>query len=242
MNTPFLRSMALLLGLALAAAIGGAPAHGQAVSESGVRRLHVSGRGVVRVAPDTATVRFAVETRADEADAARVENERASSAALEAVRELGIPEREIRIESLRLRPLRRYDEPNRQYVEDGFEAVRDVSVVIDDLDLLPQIVAALFDRGANRLRGVSYDVSDRGEATDEALRNAVAEARRKALAMLEPLGAELGGIHTVREQSFSFPRPMVRADQLQIESAEPEAYATGDIEVTASVDLVFELR
>ncbi len=240
MNTSILRPLVLLIGIAFVATIGGADAHGQAVSEE--RQLHVSGRGVVHVAPDTATVRFAVETRADEADAARVENERASAAALEAVRELGVPEREIRMESLQLRPLRRYDEPNRRYVEDGFEAVRDVSVVIDDLELLPQIVAALFERGANRLRSVSYDISDRSEATDDALRKAVAEARRKALAMLEPLDAELARVHTVREQSFSFPRPMVRADQLQVESAEPEAYASGDIEVTASVDLVFDLR
>ncbi len=242
MKTSILRPLVLLIAFAaaLAVATGCATANEPAASEE--RQLHVSGRGVVRVAPDTATVRFAVETRADEADQARFENERASAAALEAVRALGVPEREIRMESLRLQPLRRYDEPNRRYVDDGFQAVRDVSVVVDDLELLPQVVAAIFERGANRLRSISYDISDRSAATDEALQKAVNDARRKALAMLEPLDAELGRIHAVREQSFSFPRPMVRSDQLQVESVDPEAYASGDIEVTASVDLVFEVR
>lgn len=196
------------------------------------------------VAPDIATVVFVVETRSEGAEAARRENESDSADVLDAIRALEVPRRAIRMRSLRLQPLREYDRENREYIDLGFEAMREIHVTVSDLDLLPELVAAVVSEGANRLERVQYDLENRDAATETALSDAVAQARRKAIAMTDALGAELGDVRSIDEQNFSFPQPVFRSEQLDSASAggNEAAYSAGEIEVRAEARVVFELR
>ena len=213
-----------------------------------VRTVSVSGEGVHRVAPDMATVRFGVVSRAVESEDARRENESAAREALNAVRALGIDESRIRLENLRLQPWREYNNTERRWDERGFEAARSLVVEIDDLALLPELVARIVQSGANRLDQVSYDLRNRDHARNEALRLALENARGKAQLMTQTLGVELGHVRSIVEQNFDFPRPVFRMQAMEasayadVAQAEPEAYAAGEIEVRASVQLVYALR
>src|SRR6056297_3144445 len=73
------------------------------------RTVRVSGEGTVNARPDQATVRFGIVTRADDPEAARAQNAEAAKGALNAVRELGVPESDLRMETLRLAPRREYN-------------------------------------------------------------------------------------------------------------------------------------
>jgi uncharacterized protein len=220
----------------------------QAVSQEADRRtVSVSGEGIFRVEPDMAIVRFGVVTHSDDPEEARRTNAAAAREAMNAVRELGIDERRIRMESLRLQPRREYVQETRRWVERGFEAVRDVVVHVDDIERLPDVVTRVVQRGANRLNQVSYELSNRDEARNAALRIAVENARSKAELMASVLGERLGPVRTITEQQFDFPRPMYRAAMdmaaVSAEAApEPEAFASGEIEVRATVQLVFDLQ
>jgi uncharacterized protein len=209
------------------------------------RTISVSGEGIYRVSPDMAIVRFGVVTRSDNPEEARAENAAAAREAMNAVRELGIEERRIRMESLRLQPRREYVQETRRWEERGFEAVRDVVVHVDNLDLLPDVVTRVVQRGANRLHQVSYELQDREHARNEALRRAAENARAKAELLTSTLGAELGPIRMISEQQFDFPRPMYRAEMAMAADAaapEPEAFASGEIEVRTTVQLQFDIR
>ena len=211
------------------------------------RTISVSGEGAVRAAPDRATVRFGVVTEAQAAEAAREQNATAARQALNAVRDLGVPENKIRLETLRLQPRYEYDEDRRSREQVGFQAVREVSVEVDSMDLVPTLVAQVVQQGANTLQGVQYDLQDRTAVRNEALQEAAADARGKADLLAEALGATRGEVLQINEQSFDFPRPMMRMDMAMQESArggapEPEAYAAGEIEVAATVQLVFALE
>jgi uncharacterized protein len=217
-----------------------------ASAQDGDRRIvSVSGEGIYRVEPDMAVVRFGVVTHSDSPEEARRLNAAASREAINAVRELGIEERRIRMESLRLQPRREYIQETRRWEERGFEAVRDVVVNVDDIDRLPEVVTRVVQRGANRLNQVAYELSDREHARNEALRIAVENARSKAEVMVGVLGVSLGPVRTISEQQFDFPRPMYRAMDMAMASPEaapePEAYASGEIEVRATVQLEFYL-
>jgi len=129
----------------------------------------------------------------------------------------------------------------------GYEAVREVVVELEDLDRLPELIARVVQKGANRLNGITYDLKDRTTARNEALRRAVLNAREKAALMAETLGAELGMALRISEQGVSVPRPVfqVRGETALAKadaSPTPEAYASGEIEVKASVQIVFELN
>ena len=230
----------LLFGSLIAAA----PATAQDDDRSTVT---VSGEGTVTVPPDQALVRFGVVTRAETAGEARTQNATAAKTAMNAVRNLDVPEDQMRMESLRLQPQYEYnDEENRRELV-GYKATRQVVVELDRLDVLPQLVADVVEGGANQLDGIDYQLSDRTQVRNEALRNAARAAEEKARLLAETLGGRLGAAHTISEQSFDRVRPQPRMARMEMATAadaaqaEPDAYAAGEIEVSADVQVVFRL-
>jgi uncharacterized protein YggE len=168
---------------------------------------------------------------------------------MNAVRELGIDERKLRLETLQLQPVREYDPETRRPEDKGFEALRDLVVELEDLELLPTLISQIIQKGANRLNGVTYGLKDRETIRDQALVEAVTRARHKATLMASTLGGELGPVRRLNEQSIDMPFPMVRmaADQAMMmaksEAApEPEAYAAGEMEVRAVVQVTFVIQ
>lgn len=210
------------------------------------RTVQVSGEGSVTAQPDQATVRFGIVTNAETAEAARSQNAEASARAMNAVRDLDIPEENIRMETLQLRPRREYNPQTRQQEDRGYDATREVVVDVSNLDAVPDLVARVVQEGANRLRGIQYGLSTRQAIRNEALRKAAQAARTKAQLLAEALGAELGPVRSIREQSVSVPMPRFQVSMARAEAAqaapEPDAYAAGEIEVEASVQVTFALR
>lgn len=210
------------------------------------RTVTVSGEGRLSVQPDKATVRFGVVTRHADPVQARRQNAEAAREVLNAVRRLGIAERKIQLQALSLQPVREYNQQTQRWEEHGYEAAREVVVEVEDLEVLPDVVAQVVDKGANRLNGLAYDLKDRDRLRNEALQQAVLHARDKATLMATTLGATLGPVLQIAEQGVVVPQPVLRMERMaakpMADSSEPEAYAAGEIEITATVQLVFELK
>ncbi|WP_263809080.1 SIMPL domain-containing protein [Salinibacter sp.] len=209
--------------------------------------VSVSGEGRVTTQPDQAVVRFGVATRAETAGEARTQNARAAKTAMNAVRGLDVPEEKMRMERLRLQPRYEYnDEENRRELV-GYEATRRVTVELDRLEVVPQLVADVVEGGANELDGIDYRLSDRSQFRNEALQEAARAAREKARLLAATLDAQLGSVRTINEQSFDFVRPQPRLARTEMAKAgdaaqaEPDAYAAGEIEVSAQVQVTFDL-
>lgn len=236
------RSFSAAILLLLVASIPVLPVTAQKAPSPAVT---VSGDGSVTAQPDQAVVRFGVVTQAETAEEARANNAAAAKTAMNAVRALDVPDEKLRMESLRLQPRYEYDDDERRLV--GYEATRQVVVELDDLAVLPQLVADVVEGGANRLDTIDYQLSDRSRFRDEALRKAAQSARDKARLLAETLDADLGPVRTINEQSFDFVRPRPQQARVQMAKtadaaqAEPEAYAAGEIEVSAQVQVVFDL-
>ncbi len=219
--------------------------YGYAQAEIQQQTVSVSGEGIVKVEPDLVTVRFGVVTRDDDPVKARQLNEEAAGNALNAVRALDVEERKIKVTVLQLNELREFDRERRRQIPAGFEATRQVVVELDDLDKLPAMIAQVTQHGANRLFGLSYDIQDREQAQNDALRKAAANAREKASVLTAALDVELGRVLRIQEQSFRFPGPVaVRAmttEQMDaaMDMGSPEAYAAGEIEGRAQVQIEF---
>ncbi len=239
--TRLLRLLPWAASLLLFAAV---PAAAQDTDQSTVT---VQGEGTVTAQPDQATVRFGVETRAETAQEARSQNATAAKNTMNAVRNLDVAEEKMRMESLRLQPRYEYnDEKDRRELV-GYEATRQVVVEIDSLPVLPQLVADVVAKGANRLDAINYQLSDRSQLRNDALREAAQAAREKAQLLSETLGATLGPAHKITEETLDTVRPTPRFAQMEMAKAsdagqaEPDAYAAGEIEVSARVQVVFTL-
>ncbi|NIP83385.1 MAG: DUF541 domain-containing protein, partial [Gemmatimonadetes bacterium] len=156
------------------------------------RTLHVSATTSVQRAPDRATLHLAVETVAPEAREASSRNAALMEAVLEAVTALGIERSAIRTQRLDLRPRydRRPDAAEPEII--AYQATNQVRVRVDAVDRVGAVVDAAVGAGANRVTGISFELSDPESAYHEALEQAIAEARREAEVAAEALGETLG--------------------------------------------------
>jgi uncharacterized protein YggE len=225
----------------------------QSSKDAGVRHgaypvLQSRGFGTVMVEPDQATLSFSIVTEHENPQTAMRLNEEASGSALRAVRGLGIADRHLKVQNIRLEPKREWDEPNRRWKELGFEARRFVSVTMTDLDVLPNLVSAVVDEGANRLEHLQYELADRSTAELEALGKAVTNAKARAMAMAAALGSTHVVALRVIEEGASMPEPVLMARSFaKDEMAEmggtpdPTAWSGGLIEVRVAVSAEFAI-
>lgn len=250
LSFPSFRVLRIAVLASVLLTVGGIGSHGWAQSPNpapSMRSVQVSGEGTARAEPDQALVRFGVETQADDAETARAQNAEASSRAMNAVRALDVPENKIRMASMQLQPRREWNPKAREYEDKGYEARRQVVVELDDLSVLPTLVTRVVQEGANRLNGIEYTLSDRDPVRNQALQDAAESAREKAELLAQSLGARLGAVQQIQEQNFDFPRPVFAARMEMAKTAdraapEPDAYAAGEIEVTATVQVTFALQ
>ena len=235
---------------AICVALAGSVSAQHAQHEKGLlgtlAQITVSGEGVIKTLPDMATVEFAIVTRDKRPDGARSANADESARVLNSIRALGIEEKDIQLQNLSLSPLREYDPDRRTYTENGFEATRNLTVTVRKLDELPDLVASLVDNGANRMSSIQYGLDDRDEIELQVLKLAVARAKTKALAMAQELGFEVGAVLQIAEQGISVPSPVMRMeasyDMASKSGGNPDAFASGQIEVRANVTAVFMIK
>lgn len=237
-HAPVARRLALSAALAaltaspaLAAPMGCGPA--------GPSRLTVMGEGQSRIAPDMATIQLGVTTQADSAAQAMDQNNTRQMAVIEALKAAGIDDTQIQTTGLNLNPLIQYGE-NQAPMVTGYQATNTVSVRVTDLPRLGEVLDAIVGAGANEFNGITFTREESDNAQDEARRDAVTDARRKAELLAEAAGVELGPILTLRDVQASGggPRPMMRMEEAMANSTPIQP---GEVEMAALVEIDFAL-
>lgn len=205
--------------------------------------IEVTGSGVVSVAPDRATVSFAMETRAPAANDAAAANADAMDAVLTAVRGGSFSDLALETFGYALQPeySARTNIRTREIV--AYTAINNVRATISEVDAVGRLIDVAIAAGANRVSNISFSASDTEEARSQALADAVASASAQARVIAEALGHELGQPMEVRGGAQ---RPVpIRLDapalQVRATQAAPTPIEAGDQRVTAAVTIRFAL-
>lgn len=222
-------------------AVMAAPANAQAPAQKNApRTVNVSAQASVQRTPDRATIQLAVETIAETAREATARNAEVMDRVLAAVRQLGIPDARIQTTRIALHP--RYDQ-RREAAEPlivAYQAVNQVIVRLDDVGLVGRVVDAAVQAGANRVAGISFELSDPQAAYHEALRLAVARAGAEAAVVAEALGETLGPAIQVSTGGAEPPRPMMAAGRMEMAMDAPPVQP-GELDVHAMVSITYRL-
>jgi hypothetical protein len=120
---------------------------------------------------------------------------------------------------------------------------RPFRVEVNDLEQLPRLLDALTEAGVDALDGITYDLTDRDAATDQALIAALEKARQKATLMADTLGVTLGDVIMVSETlppQFQ-PRMMAMSADARESGAQNE-YRPGTISIEAGVSVSWEIE
>lgn len=209
------------------------------------RTISVTGTGEVSVEPDMATIVVGIQAEAEVAADALDQASAATAAILATLDGEGIDPTDIRSGAVRLSP--RYSSSVLSSGTNivGFQAVNTVEVIVNDLDRLGGLLAAVVGDGANRLDGVRFGLQDPTAATDEARRLAVAEGARLAALYADAAGVSVGDLLTLSEHGSGGYR-MVMAEPVVMEMAASSPQydvpvAPGKIDLNASISMVYAI-
>jgi hypothetical protein len=240
--------------LLCAAALAPAPAVSQSRGGDDSRgsasppTLTVTGTAQISVDPDEAVVRLGVVAQAAEASDAQQQVNRIMQQVLDAVTGLDVPEQAVRTEELSLFPVygQQRAVPQDQREEPritGYRASNVVSVELDDLAEIGDVVDAGIMAGANQLQGISFRVRDDAEARARAMQQAVQEARTQAEAIARSMGMRIEGVRQVVAGGSNV-RPPVPFEGARLAAADFAATPVqpGEVDVSASVTVTYELN
>lgn len=165
------------------------------------RTLSVSGSASESVIPDTASINIGVLTQAATAREASEKNNEAMTSVINALKSIGLQDRDIRTSFLSIQPLYRSREEGAAIIT-GYSASNSVQVTTKTLNNLSDIVDGSVLAGANQINGITFSVSEEKQKQihDGLLAKAVSDASAKANRLAESLNVRIVG---VKESSIS---------------------------------------
>lgn len=246
-----MKSLPIALALAAAAIPFAAQAHDPAsgpVVAAGNTLLSVTAEGRTARKPDLALFSAGVTTQGKTAASALAENSTAMNRVIAALKQAGIADKDIQTSNLNLNPV--YSQPvigpNGQMEHEprivGYQANNTVSVKQRDLRQFGRVLDTLVAAGANQVNGPSFQMDDPDAALDEARTSALKRARARADLYARAAGLRVTRVLTISESGGYAPQPPVMFARAEIAAdAAPTPVAAGQVELTASVSVQFEL-
>ncbi len=207
--------------------------------------LTVQGSAEVRVVPDLAVVRLGVVEQAPTAEDAQDGVNGVANRIIDALRAEGIEESDVQTSRLNLSPVYSRQRPGGDQAPSiiAYRAANTITVRVEALDRIGEVIDAALGAGANQLEGVAFELQDDLASRQEALRNAVGEARDKAEAIADALGVALISILSVNEGGVMIERPIMEMSRaLSLQQSEPTPVSPGEVTVGASVTIQYRIE
>ena len=201
--------------------------------------LSITGYGEIAYTPEQAVVIFTAIGSGDTAEEALNKCISKTEAIIEALKQLGIKEDEMRTSSISVNP--RYDWDAKPPRIIGYEATYTLTVEVKEIDLVGKAIDAAFSAGADRMYGPQFTISD--EKLEElrliALRKAVEDAESKAREIAKILGKEVIHIKTINiSPYYAPPRPPVPMPMVKEAAEIPIMPGEGTISITISATYI----
>jgi uncharacterized protein len=200
------------------------------------------GEAVVKRAPDQAWVTIAAESRAKTPTEAQKLNATAMSDVMLRLRGAGISTDAIKTSAYELRP--EFDFVNNRQTLRGYVARNAVEVRVDDLNRLGQVLDVAVVAGATSVGGIRFDLKDRAAAEQQALQQAVADARAQANTAAQAASMKVERVLRIevgRELPVPVPRPIPMRMEMAAAGGEPPI-SPGELEIRATVTMTAAIR
>jgi uncharacterized protein YggE len=216
----------------------------QAYPSPQMRTINVGGEGTVYVSPDVAYVNIGVTTQGDTVSEALDKNTAAAQGIRTSLQKLGVEDKDIQTSGFSIYPSQDYG-PDGTIVRSYFSANNTVFVTVRDLAKTGTILDSVVRSGANTINGITFDVTDKEAMLSEARAKAMANAETQATEAAAAAGATLGPVQNISMYSTSSPAPMYydgKGGGGMDAAAMSVPIATGQMQVSASVNVTYELK
>lgn len=208
------------------------------------RTLDVTGRGTVKVSPDTAIITVGVNHLADTASEAFRQTSATANQLAETLKKFGVKAEEIRTSELSLYPEYNWTQDKGQVLK-GFRSSTSLTVTTQDLEGVGILVQTMVANGANSLQSIRFTVKDTEKLIQQAMDQAVDNAMSKASRVADRLGTQVIGVLrvSVMDNGGYVERvaPMYEAKSAMGADAAMPVFG-GTSEVTVTVSATFEVK
>jgi len=200
----------------------------------------VTGEGSVKVTPDQVVIKSRIEHTGDDAQQVKKQNDEVVDKVIKYLKSEGVKEKNIQTDYVNLNKNYNYDDKTYSYV-----ANQAISIKLEDLKNYEKIMSGLLKAGLNRIDGVQFKSSEMEKYEAEARKLAVLDAKSRASEYVIPLNQSIGKAISISEiETNNFP-PMYRANEMMkasADGAQQETIAPGEMEVSAKVNIGFQLN
>jgi uncharacterized protein len=230
---------ALFASLALFAAVHTTPVVAEEAKM--VRTISISGHGEARAVPDLAIISIGVTTQGESARDALDGNTKSMTALMDMLRKSGIEARDIATSNFSVGPRYEYKDNQLPKVV-GYDVNNMVTITVRKIEDLGGLLDVAVSSGSNTINGISFSVSKPDAMLDDARKEAVADARRKAEIYAAAGGFNLGNIVSLSE-GVAMPQPvgyMTKATRAEAADAVP--IAQGEQALTVDVSVTYEIK
>ena len=201
--------------------------------------ITVSAEGRVSIAPDMATIRIGVSTTGTTAAEALQANNEQLRAVQTTLRNAGLTDPDLQTTGLSVNP--QYNFKDNKQTLTGYEASNSLTVRVQDLSRLGEILDQVTRDGANEINGLAFGLKDSRAVEDEARVEAVREARRRAEMMAAAEGVTLGRVVEIRDKSSEIAMPVFQSAMRSAVLMDSPPVEAGEVDYRSSVTMVWEL-
>ncbi len=203
--------------------------------------ITLTGKGTIDHAPDIAMISLGVQVEAKTAAEAMAQQAEKMNGVFAAVKAAGIADRDMQTGQLSLNPVYEYPNNARPRLT-GYQASNQLSIKVRKLDTLGKTLDAVVKGGGNTINGVSFSIDKPDQFQNDARIEAIKDAAAKAELYAKAVGYKVKRIVTISEQDYyPQPVPMMMQMRQQDMAAAPTPIAAGEVSLTQTVNVVFEL-
>jgi uncharacterized protein len=215
--------------------------------------ITVDGSGDVVAMPDLATFSFTVTENSKTVAEAQAKQATKVNAALKAVRDSGVADKDIKTQSYSINPHYEYQNsvctayscPPSKSILTGYDVSQSILVKVRDLEKAGALFTSIGSLGVDNVGGLDFSVDGPDTIKAQARREAIKDAQAKADELAEQLGVRLVRITSFYESGN--PTPIVygmggaKDEVVRVQTATPEV-PTGEQKVTSNVTITYEIK
>jgi uncharacterized protein len=207
------------------------------------KTISLTGAGIASATADQATLNLGVEVTKDTAGEAISENANLMAAVIEALKNQGISEEDIKTTNYNVYAQYDWTEDGRELV--GYTVSNMVQVTVKNIDNVGNVIDVAGEAGSNTINGISFGLSEdkMAELKTAAYILALGDAQDKADLIADTLGLSITGVQSVTENSYTPVRSYLEYAEagmdMTISSKAPTPIVSGDLSVSVNVHIVF---
>ncbi|MFA6399560.1 MAG: SIMPL domain-containing protein, partial [archaeon] len=214
-----------------------------------IKTLSVNGSVTKMVTPDKVDIVLSVETLDPSAQKSQSDNAVIADKVKTAISSFNSIYSEVKTISYSVNEDFKWNDSTKNSESIGYRTVNQIQVTLsgDYISRAGTIIDSAVTAGANRVSSITFGLSKDKELEirKTALNEASATAKAKATSIAQGLGITVGKVYSISENSFYYTPNYVNYDSARVVSAgssAPTPIVAGDVEVSASVGVQFELN